>query len=777
MKFKKVKMRKILRMPFLLSLVIGITIACGGGGVGNETGDETGSNEVYSVLNNIAQFNYQNGLTSADAISEEYLLSEYKDWFNNYVVDGGDNTFRVKRDASSAYDTVSEGMAYGMLIAVYFNDQKTFDKMYAYVRKHLVPETNLMHWKVLRNGTDISEFKIPVPHGCAWLLKSDISLIDDEKRHYIAAPSLDGEKVEPSVEPNWQAMADKENIGKTADDPDRVNAEIVKSRYVKASSWDRGRGSATDADLDIAMALVIASKKWQNKSYDNMPKPGFDYREYAARTIKDILTARQGRGDLKGNYLTNGTAWGGQECWNPSYFMPAWLRSFKDFLNDNKNCKQVIDVFGSVNTVSSYAKKCDTVLNAMYVEMKKISDDDKGSGLFPDWCDTRGTTPVKPLGASDRRYFFDLNNDGQIDDRATSDAKGNPVCDANGNIIYNNPDGVVDYNDGWDMLSTNFFYDAVRVPWRLATDYAWYGSTEAKAILEKTANFFKNRYTEDKLLGDGPNGKISTCLYDGYSKDGTDWRKEDRDGFNKEVAAKYYSSAFVAMCATSSLILVDDTENAKNWIDAVIATKDPQQNNGVVNQYTYYGNTLRLLSLLFMSGKFVNPETKVAIKGVQNNMYMTPADGFLYTDAVKGSATIGDPQKMGMISLGGDKIALRSSTGEIIRMYAEDPNYYNMLVTDADPYSEGIVIDNYDINPNAIFSLFDLIQGKVGSADYEKYTGFLNEAIKSHVYSSNISPSSGGITPMMVKSKNLGITDNNGLIRPQLKFNIEVIKR
>ena len=34
-----------------------------------------------------------------------------------------------------------------------------------------------------------------------------------------------------------------------------------------------------------------------------------------------------------------------------------------------------------------------------------------------------------------------------------------------------------------------YYYDAARIPWRLAIDYVWYGTPEAKTYLDKMANF------------------------------------------------------------------------------------------------------------------------------------------------------------------------------------------------------------------------------------------------------------------------------------------------
>jgi len=52
----------------------------------------------------------------------------------------------------NANDTVSEGMAYGMLFAVYMNDKATFDALWKYEQKFLDP-MGLMHWHINGDGT------------------------------------------------------------------------------------------------------------------------------------------------------------------------------------------------------------------------------------------------------------------------------------------------------------------------------------------------------------------------------------------------------------------------------------------------------------------------------------------------------------------------------------------------------------------------------------------------------------------------------------------------
>jgi endo-1,4-beta-D-glucanase Y len=67
------------------------------------------------------------------------------------IVDGGSGTLRVQRP-ENANDTVSEGIGYGMLFAVYFNDKATFDALWAY-EQQFPDTTGLMNWHINSDGT------------------------------------------------------------------------------------------------------------------------------------------------------------------------------------------------------------------------------------------------------------------------------------------------------------------------------------------------------------------------------------------------------------------------------------------------------------------------------------------------------------------------------------------------------------------------------------------------------------------------------------------------
>jgi endoglucanase len=54
----------------------------------------------------------------------------------------------------SAGQTTSEGMAYGMLIAVYMADRATFDKLWTYVQAHMA--NGLMSWQIDATGNPVA---------------------------------------------------------------------------------------------------------------------------------------------------------------------------------------------------------------------------------------------------------------------------------------------------------------------------------------------------------------------------------------------------------------------------------------------------------------------------------------------------------------------------------------------------------------------------------------------------------------------------------------------
>jgi endo-1,4-beta-D-glucanase Y len=181
------------------------------------------------------------------------------------VADGTDGSMRVHRDGGSSGDTVSEGIAYGMLFAVYMNDKTTFDALWKYEQKHL-DTTGLMNWQINADGTT------------------------------------------------------------------------------------PGHNSATDADEDMAFALVMADKQWGG---------------YSTTAMNMLMTVSTN------DFATDGTIKGGDKyanAVNPSYLAPAFYKVFAAYSGDTR---------------------WTTILNKSY--MLLASAQNATTGLVPDWSMGPGT--------------------------------------------------------------------------------------------------------------------------------------------------------------------------------------------------------------------------------------------------------------------------------------------------------------------------------------------------------------------------------------------------
>lgn len=77
-------------------------------------------------------------------------LTSYNNYKNNYLREAPSGMKRVL--FSDGYSTVSEGIAYGMLLAVYANDQSSFDGLWRYY-KYYMNSRGVMHWKINGDGT------------------------------------------------------------------------------------------------------------------------------------------------------------------------------------------------------------------------------------------------------------------------------------------------------------------------------------------------------------------------------------------------------------------------------------------------------------------------------------------------------------------------------------------------------------------------------------------------------------------------------------------------
>lgn len=147
--------------------------------------------------------------------------------------------------------TVSEGIAYGMLLAAYLDDRSTFDGLWAYARQRFTP-TDMMHW---------------------FFSQDDVPL-DNENRPL--------------------SQTDR-------------------------SQWT----TATDAEEDMALALIVADKRWGG------------YRTAATELLAAMLTheVEAGTDVLK---PSDNRYWGGSAVTNPSYFAPAYFKVFAAYTGQDR---------------------------------------------------------------------------------------------------------------------------------------------------------------------------------------------------------------------------------------------------------------------------------------------------------------------------------------------------------------------------------------------------------------------------------------------------------
>ena len=222
------------------------------------------------------------------AYCNDDVMKAYNQWKADTVTkDGAPAGRRVKRPNEPGLDkdsTVSEGIGYGMLIAVYMNDQSLFDDLWMYEQKFVDGKTGLMNWYIKADGS---------------------------------GPEANG------------------------------------------------NGPATDADEDMAFALIMADKQWGGKGA--LAKNYLDI-------AKDTLTSIWNNEIFDYKYLKPG-AWGDNSATNLSYFAPAYYKLFAK-----------VDTANATNWMN--------VVNTMYdvLNSKAISsaNGNMANGLVPAWCDANG---------------------------------------------------------------------------------------------------------------------------------------------------------------------------------------------------------------------------------------------------------------------------------------------------------------------------------------------------------------------------------------------------
>jgi len=227
------------------------------------------------------------------------VMAAYTQWKAETVTsNGAGGALRVQRLATDTQgastplnSTVSEGIAYGMMVSVYMNDKATFDGLWSYEKMHRDPR-GLMDWAIAADGKPV------------------------------------------------------------------------------------GTGAATDADEDMAFALMMADKQWGNYMSDALSQVN-------AVWNNDIFDSKLPK---------NGDTWGDWGNLNISYFAPAYYRLFKQIDTDATH-------------------KWDDVIKTVYDTLAVSLNATNGNltnGLVPAWCDSTGkAVPPGPGGAPPFHYQYD----------------------------------------------------------------------------------------------------------------------------------------------------------------------------------------------------------------------------------------------------------------------------------------------------------------------------------------------------------------------------------
>jgi len=88
--------------------------------------------------------NYNYGYQPTNILAND-VYSVYESWRNTFVEPCNNKRFRVKFDIQT--ETVSEGIAYGMLLSVYANDRELFDGLWLYYQD-FSNANGVMNWKI-----------------------------------------------------------------------------------------------------------------------------------------------------------------------------------------------------------------------------------------------------------------------------------------------------------------------------------------------------------------------------------------------------------------------------------------------------------------------------------------------------------------------------------------------------------------------------------------------------------------------------------------------------
>jgi len=264
-----------------------------------------------------------------------------------------------------------------------------------------------------------------------------------------------------------------------------------------------GLASATDGDMDIAYALLLADRQWGSNGPINYLQEAVNViQALKAKVINPrffhIMLGDWVSPDEPRYYYGTRT----------SDFMMNHLRAYQSATGDATWTRVIEASYGLVEAMqTSYSPT---------------------TGLLPDFIQDINTTP-RPA----RRGYLEGANDGR------------------------------------------YGYNACRTPWRLTTDYLLSGEPRALDAVTKINAWIRNKTGNDPQR-----------IYDGYD-------------LNGNAVSDYNALAFVAPFGVGAMV----GANNQTWLNGIwrLVVNRP------IEAEDYYGNTLKLLCLIVMSGNWWNP--------------------------------------------------------------------------------------------------------------------------------------------------------------------------
>ena len=238
---------------------------------------------------------------------------------------------------------------------------------------------------------------------------------------------------------------------------------------IDAKGQVAGENAATDADVDVAYALLMAHKLIG----------GENYLEEAKKVIGRI---RQHMVEPDTFVLKPGDAWGGSETTNPSYFAPAYFKVFAEVTEDESWLK--------------VSDKCYEILFKSY---------NPETGLVPDWCKADGTTPaadVEWAKFNGTRYFYDA---ARTPWRITKDyiwygdERAETYCETINNFVKKI--GISKVTEGYDLEGNTFRKDKTSafVGCFAVASMASYDQSFINDAYKENINTFNDTYFNDIL--------------------------------------------------------------------------------------------------------------------------------------------------------------------------------------------------------------------------------------------------------------------------------------